>query len=238
MMQKLRSAGVVGLVVAAVGAMLGTACIKNKSSNDPIEPNGCAWTNDGICDEPEGAKFCAEGTDIYDCATTCYHKFNNVCDEPEGSGLCPEGTDESDCEVGCAYTNDGHCDEPSLCPPGTDTADCLPGCGYTNDGQCDEPEGSGVCPEGTDVADCVVGCVTCGDALFGLGSVCVDGVEDAALIDVLVCICQPETCQYVCDVDGYCADPPYLPASGSPCAQCLLDQAGGSCSNEIYTCTN
>lgn len=29
---------------------------------------GCQWTNDGVCDEPEGLDVCPEGTDVDDCA--------------------------------------------------------------------------------------------------------------------------------------------------------------------------
>ncbi|MFO0632640.1 MAG: hypothetical protein U0168_07310 [Nannocystaceae bacterium] len=33
----------------------------------PPAPDGCAWTDDGACDEPEGSGLCAEGTDVDDC---------------------------------------------------------------------------------------------------------------------------------------------------------------------------
>ncbi|MBX7083456.1 MAG: hypothetical protein K1X88_29885 [Nannocystaceae bacterium] len=34
----------------------------------PPAPEGCAWTDDGACDEPEGSGLCPEGSDVDDCS--------------------------------------------------------------------------------------------------------------------------------------------------------------------------
>lgn len=59
----------------------------------------CPWTNDGVCDEPQGTDACVEGTDTEDCSTDsgCPWTNDDECDEPEGTGLCAEGTDSADC---------------------------------------------------------------------------------------------------------------------------------------------
>jgi hypothetical protein len=51
----------------------------------------CAWTNDNVCDEPEGTGACAEGSDVDDCATsptspTCgdYCLYDSDCGPGEG----------------------------------------------------------------------------------------------------------------------------------------------------------
>lgn len=98
------------------------------------ELSSCIYSNDSICDEPEGTGFCIEGSDCSDCALSnlCPTGGNGICDEPEGTDQCPEGTDPIDCGS-------------NACPfP-------LPG-----NGTCDEPEGTDLCPEGTDPIDCSI----------------------------------------------------------------------------------
>ena len=37
-------------------------------TKSPDETSTCPYTNDGVCDEPEGTAYCPNGTDAYDCA--------------------------------------------------------------------------------------------------------------------------------------------------------------------------
>jgi hypothetical protein len=118
----------------------------------------CPSYGDGVCDEPEGTGFCAEGTDPLDCepeggstgGDECPYAGDGECDEPEGTGYCAEGTDPLDCG-----------DTGGTCP-------------WENDGVCDEPEGTGDCDEGTDPLDCDGEEGVCGDGIVQAGEQCDD----------------------------------------------------------------
>jgi hypothetical protein len=36
-------------------------------TKSPDQTSSCAYAYDGVCDEPEGTGYCANGTDAYDC---------------------------------------------------------------------------------------------------------------------------------------------------------------------------
>jgi hypothetical protein len=111
-------------------AAIGSSCTAPAQGVTAECGEGCPWTNDDECDEPEGTGYCPEGSDVNDCAG-CPFALDGQCDEPEGLNLCPEGTDVIDCAcpVGmagndCPYSCDGVCDEPEYCLTGTDEYDC------------------------------------------------------------------------------------------------------------------
>jgi hypothetical protein len=124
-------------------------------------PNDCAAAEASCSDEANALVVACSGG-----SEECPYTNDGMCDEPEGLGLCPEGTDVNDCAGGgggCPFTEDGECDEPEglgLCPEGSDAVDCAcqnaPGntCTFACDMECDEAAGTGLCPAGSDASDC------------------------------------------------------------------------------------
>ncbi|MGF1465163.1 MAG: hypothetical protein ACFCGT_03430 [Sandaracinaceae bacterium] len=105
-----------GLAMCATGFVLGLAACSNGGATGEICRNGCAFRNDGDCDDgAAGSDFslCAYGSDCDDCGP-----------RPAGSG---EG-----CTNTCASSGDGECDDGGrdslfdICPLGTDCDDCGP----------------------------------------------------------------------------------------------------------------
>ncbi|HRI70634.1 MAG TPA: hypothetical protein PK156_40660, partial [Polyangium sp.] len=77
------------------GVYVETACDGAKTilDNCLVTPS-CPFTNNGVCDEPQGTGQCASGSDSNDCnGFSCPFTNNGVCDEPQGTAQCPPGSD-------------------------------------------------------------------------------------------------------------------------------------------------
>jgi hypothetical protein len=69
-------------------------------------PSGCAWPNDGECDEPEGTNLCPEGTDVDDCSGG----GGGACD-PEYCSGCDTTCDEYACYTCCYSCSGDSCEQ-------------------------------------------------------------------------------------------------------------------------------
>ncbi|MFO0631930.1 MAG: hypothetical protein U0168_03680 [Nannocystaceae bacterium] len=77
---------------------------------DPgAEPPGCAYTNDGECDEPEGTGVCADGSDEADCAGGGGEEAPS-CDPTYCSG-CEGSCDDYGCYQCCWSCNGDSCEQ-------------------------------------------------------------------------------------------------------------------------------
>ncbi|HRI64279.1 MAG TPA: hypothetical protein PK156_08570, partial [Polyangium sp.] len=109
----------------------------------------------------------------------CPFSNNGVCDEPQGTGQCPPGTDFNDCNIGmCPFTNNGVCDEPQgtgQCPAGTDFNDCATmSCLRCADFISNGAQGT-LCPESKLVFDNLLMCMCSGPCQVECGNnFCID----------------------------------------------------------------
>jgi hypothetical protein len=134
---------------SSCGADCSDLCSESSSGSGSGAGNtssgGCDYTNDGVCDEPEGSDVCPEGTDVNDCAGSggCDYTNDGQCDEPEGSGVCPEGTDVNDCATNqcisagndCSGAGDTCCSGTTCVDYGSYGIACGTLCNYGSDCQ-------------------------------------------------------------------------------------------------------
>jgi hypothetical protein len=83
--------------------------------------DGCAYTNDGECDE---TRYCPPGSDTADC---CEHGAPQV--GVEAADVCCAATGCTNNYDWCRHARDGRCDEPRIgsgnCPMDSDATDCI-----------------------------------------------------------------------------------------------------------------